>query len=241
MATPLNKKIADFAYKHFAHDMGSFLLVTGIIGWVASCFNQTVAIVVNKKIPNKDKKFLIPQEVADGLVNTILFALFTRSFTKFGEKLVHSGRMATKELANYYKTTKIDGKTIDSLIGTKVDVLKKNGKIVKKDFNIAEAMAKIDPKEESDFSKKYWPFATGVSFAFSTIGAVFSCDLVTPLVRNKIASIRQKSSLQKEQLEQQALLQRTTFQQPLKQPEMQKQTLNTYPSKVSQSGAGMKI
>lgn len=198
---PFTKQIANFAYEKFAKNMGSFLLWIGVAGWIASCVNQTVAIIVNDKIPKDQKKFLIPQEISDGIINTLLFALFTRSFTRFGERMVESGRLATKSLRNFYKDTKISEKTIESLIGTEINALNKKGKAVKKYFNIAE-LEQITNKSNSDynaeFSKKYFDFAAGVSFLFSTIGSVISCDFVTPFVRNKFASIRQKQALERD-------------------------------------------
>ena len=232
------KKSVDFIYEKFAKNTGSSLLWVGILSWAASCVNQTVAIVINDKIPNKQKKFMIPQEITDGIVNIALFALFTRSFTKFGEKMVESGKLATKDLRNFYKNTKFNDKSIESLIEAQVDGVSKKGVSIKENLNIGKVIDVIDPKSDSDLSKKYAMFRNGVSFTFSTIGSVIACDFVTPFVRNKIASSRQKNSLQKEQIEndkQQALLQRTNFQQPLKQP------LNTYSTRLTTPGGGMKI
>ena len=92
----------NFIYKHFAQNTGSFLLWSGIVGWTASCVNQVIAIVSNDKLTSKQKKFMIPQEITDGIVNTMLFAIFTRSFTKFGEKFITSGKWATKNLSEFY-------------------------------------------------------------------------------------------------------------------------------------------
>lgn len=196
------KTVVTKAYTNFSQNPGNFLLWSGSIGWVASCISQLVAISNNDKLTGKQKKFLIPQEITDGVVNTLLFAAFTRSFTKIGEKLVHNGKWATKELAGLYKTTKVPhlgNKTIDELIGIEVEV-DKNGKKVKQLFHIGDTVNKLDPTEaENGISKKYWPFATGVVFTFSTLGSVVACDAVTPFVRNKIASYQQKKALAKEQ------------------------------------------
>lgn len=193
--TSFVKTIVNKAYQNFSQNPGSFLLWAGIIGWIASCVSQTVAIVSNDKISDKQKKFLIPQEITDGIVNTLLFAFFTRSLTKFGEKLVHNGKIATKTLAELYKTTEVDGRTIASAIKTE------------KNFNIGKAVNMIDPTEaKGGISKIYWPFATGVIFAFSTLGSIISCDAVTPFVRNKIASYRQKQALEKDKLQKEPVM-----------------------------------
>lgn len=190
-STPLLKKTANFVYDKFSKNVGSFLLWSGIVGWTLSCVNQTVAILINDKIPTKQKKFMIPQEIADGVINTLLFAAFTRSFTKVGEKLVQSGRLATKELRNIYKTKMHEGKTLESLIKAEMENPTKG----KNAFNISE-LPVMNDKAVNGFDEKhnskYFNFAAGVSFVFSTVGSIISCDFVTPFVRNKIASHRQK-------------------------------------------------
>lgn len=217
--TPFNKKIANYVYKEFAGKPGKFLTYVGIIGWIASSVSQTVAIITNDKIPEAQKKFLIPQELSDAAVNIISFAIITSSFTKFGEGLVKSGKLASKELRHSLKNLNLDSK------------------VCTKGFDISNLpqVKELDPAYDDKFAKSYFKIADGVSFISSTLGSVISCNLVTPFLRNKIAANRQKNSLQKEQLEQQALLQRTTFQQPLKQP------LNTSQPRLTQPSGGMKI
>lgn len=192
--TPFLKKTANFVYERFSKNVGSFLLWAGIAGWALSCVNQTVAILINDKIPTKQKKFMIPQEIADGVINTLLFAFFTRSFTKVGEKLVQSGRLATKDLRNIYKTKMHEGKTFESLIKNEMENPTKG----KNAFRISDLPVMNDKTVKgfnADDNKKYFNFAAGVSFVFSTVGSIISCDFVTPFVRNKIASGRQKQYL----------------------------------------------
>lgn len=201
--TPFLKKTANFVYDKFSKNVGSFLLWAGIASWTLSCVNQTVAILINDKIPTKQKKFMIPQEISDGIINTLLFAFFTRSFTKIGEKLVQSGRLATKGLREIYKTKLHEGKTVESLIIAEMEGASKG----KKALNISE-LPVMNDKTITGFEKKhndkYLNFAAGVSFVFSTVGSIISCDFVTPFVRNKIASQRQKQYiLAQEKLEKQ--------------------------------------
>lgn len=176
---PMSKQIANFFFDKFGKNPGNFLLVSGMIAWGASCVNQLVAVLINKKIPKEQKYFLIPQEITDGIVNVLLFAVFTRSFTRVGERLVETGRMLTPELRE--------------------ELVKKNlgEKLGKADFNIKETeyMQELSSQFDEDFSKKFNNFYKGASFVFSTIGSIISCDFVTPFVRNKIAAGRQKKAL----------------------------------------------
>lgn len=197
--TPLMKKAVNFIYERFSKNVGSFLLWVGITGWIISCVNQTIAILINDKIPTKQKKFLIPQEISDGIINTILFAAFTRSFTKVGEKMVQSGRLATKELRDIYKTKLHEGKTLESLIKTEMESIGKNSG---KALNISE-LPVMNDKSVSGFNqehnKKYFNFADGVSLLFSTGGSLVACDFAAPFGRNLFASHCQKQYLLSQQ------------------------------------------
>lgn len=179
---PSLKKISTFIYKEFAGKPGKFLLVAGTIGWIASSISQILAIVVNDKIPNAQKKFLIPQEMADAAVNIASFFVLTRSFTRFGERLVESGKLATPKIREFL--TKYN-------LGSKVG---------QKGFNILKTpqLNELDKNFDKDFSKAYYKLADGVSFISSTIGSIISCNIITPILRNKFASARQKASLEKE-------------------------------------------
>jgi hypothetical protein len=53
----------------------SILIVFGAISWLTAMIAQVLAIKSNKKISEDKKKFLIPQETADGLSNTLLYTL----------------------------------------------------------------------------------------------------------------------------------------------------------------------
>lgn len=178
---PMMKQIANFFFDKFGKNPGEFLLVSGMIAWAASCVNQLVAILINKKIPKEQKYFLIPQEITDGIVNVILFAVFTRSFTRVGERLVETGRLLTPKLRK-----------------TLVEDFKLGDKLGKVDFNIKDISQMNETNKEAfkeEFSSDFKKFSAGITFTFSTIGSIISCDFVTPFVRNKIAANRQKKAL----------------------------------------------
>lgn len=221
---PMLKRVANFVYEKFANKPGDFLLISGTIGWAASCVNQTVAIMINDKIPKEQKYFLIPQEITDGIVNTLLYIGFTRTFTRFGEKFVESGKWANSEIR---AKLKLHG--LDKRIG-------------EDKFNLLEQpqLKPFDPKFDPKFSKEYYKLADGISFAFSTLGAVISCDFVTPFVRNKIASYRQKQSLEKDRL---AMEKTAGPAQPMQNDldKKSKKALNYYNNPYTTIGGRMKI
>ena len=69
-------------------DRANFLKNIAVIGWVLSSFAQTCAIVFNDKIPTKEKRFLVPQEIFDGITNATLFWFITSKATDFGKTLI---------------------------------------------------------------------------------------------------------------------------------------------------------
>lgn len=70
----------------------SFLFVTAAMGWVLASFAQTVGLMHNKELSKEDKKFLVPQEIADGAANIGMYALVTTQLMKGAEKLTQPGK-----------------------------------------------------------------------------------------------------------------------------------------------------
>ncbi len=64
-----------------------FLFVTAALGWVLASAAQTVGLMHNKELSKEDKKFLVPQELADGAANIGMYALVTTKLMNGAEKL----------------------------------------------------------------------------------------------------------------------------------------------------------
>lgn len=157
--------------RQFGEDPGKMLLHTGTLGWILSSLAQVSAVVFNDKIPKKQKSFLIPQEIADGCVNIASFYLFTNSFTKFANKMVSTGKWRTPAIDAFLK---------------KYNLKKHIGSV---DFNIKE-LANFD-----EIRSAYKAIASGNAIAASTIGSIISCNIVTPILRNKFAADRQQKAI----------------------------------------------
>ena len=185
MAVPSFMKTgATSVYKNFSGNPGKLLLITGTIGWILSALAQVTAVVVNNKIPKDQKKFLIPQELADAAVNIASFFIITRTCTQFGEKLVKSGKLSTPKIREHLAKLHLDTK-----VGTKgFSILKQ------------PEMHELNPKFNKELQKDYFNFADGISFISSTIGSIISCNLITPVLRNKIASAHQKQSIAEDKM-----------------------------------------
>lgn len=54
---------------------------------------QVAIVAMNKDTPKKEKAFLIPQEIIDGVINLATFVVFAQSFKTLGRKLVKNEKI----------------------------------------------------------------------------------------------------------------------------------------------------
>lgn len=84
-------RILDSAQKAFISwfdkdNNASFLFATAAIGWILASAAQTFGILQSKELTKEDKKFLVPQEIADGAANIAMYAAVTTNLMKIAEK-----------------------------------------------------------------------------------------------------------------------------------------------------------
>ena len=167
------KSILNWVAKNFRKDASKMLIWTGVASWSLSSLAQISAVLINPKISNEQKSFLVPQELADAAVNIGSFFLITQMAKKSMSKLFSTGKLAPKSVRAYLKKHK--------------DLYAK--KVGKLDFDLDEVLKqdKLFPKDQ------YWAcknFATTVA----TVGAgILSSNIITPIVRNEMASTMQKN------------------------------------------------
>jgi len=224
--TSFIKGCSNYVYEHMAKNPGNMLLFTGTAGWVLSAIAQVIGLINNKKISNDQKKFLIPQELADAAVNIASFFFITKACTKIGDRLVTSGKLSTSYLRGKLKALKQD-----SFIG-------------KESFDISklpQIINKSNPDFDPEFSKKFFDFFDGIDFISSVVGSIISCNIITPFLRNKFAANRQKKALEKDKMqnniEKPANLTPTSPVLPMQN----KLSVNDYKSKVVNNSGGMKV
>ena len=159
----------EWIYNTFKNDTSKMIIATGTLGWILSSAAQIVAILGNPKISNEKKSFLLPQEYMDAIINICGF-FFLTMMTKVGiHKLAKTGKIAPKTVRNFLNNNEVYGNKV--------------GKI---DFNLEDVL-KDNPKYK-DVYDSYSSYANYVT-TLGTIGAsVISCNIVTPLIRNKTAS-----------------------------------------------------
>ncbi len=158
-------------------DRANFLKNIGLIGWILSSLAQTTALIFNDKIPAKEKRFLVPQEIFDGLTNATLFWFITSKATDLGKSLVLKKIVMPKSISKIMESFTPNTKNIVKL----------------KDAFLAHAQS-LGGKRAV---KKANTAIEGMGVLTGITGAVLANNIVTPLVRNKLAGICQKKEMQK--------------------------------------------
>ncbi len=179
-------------------EKGSFdnaLIVLGAFGWVVSMLAQVTAIKTNKNIPDDKKKFLIPQETSDGLVNAGLFTIFTSTLTRSAKKAVDSGRLLTDELRDSLKNISIaKGEKLEDIISAVANP----GNIHNKLKNIESDVVNFSKSQAEEVLPKFKKFKGGMGMVATLIGSVLACNIATPIARNQIGAHFEKKAKEAE-------------------------------------------
>ncbi|MCR5266583.1 MAG: hypothetical protein K6E29_08350 [Cyanobacteria bacterium RUI128] len=149
--------------------MGDILILTSIAGWFASSAAQIIGIAINKEYTHEQKKFMIAQEASDAVTNILLYFGVTKSLTALSEHMVKTGKLAPRSI---------------------VDFLRKN-KLINQRGNFGFDVTKAAGFEEAGLRGAYNGFKCFTDAASATIGGIISSNIITPIVRNKIASYKQ--------------------------------------------------
>jgi len=181
----VSQKLSKIGDKN-ALNTANFLMITGAFGYVLASLSYVTAILINDKISHKEKRFLIPQEIFDGLINVALFVLLTSKAKKIGEMLILKGKLGNgviTKLVNSDKTKHFFGN---------IRLFDKGEKYTEAAARIKDYLIKNGTAQDV---KSFTKFYNGAGTVTSLIGSVAACNVVTPLVRNKLASAYQKRHL----------------------------------------------
>ena len=181
----LNSKwhnLKNYLYKHYGQESGKLIVHTGVITWTLATLAQVGAIVFNDKIPKEQKKFLIPQEIADGVLNIVAFYAITNSLKSLAGRLVSTGKWSNASIRHF--------------------IAKNPPKNLNEGINMGELTTNLSKtyKGNEDFYKAYSPFKNGVDMIATTIGSVVSCNAATPFIRNAYGARQQKRSLERDRM-----------------------------------------
>ena len=165
-------KFNNMIFDKFSNDIGNMLIVTTILGWIASSTAQIIGISRNSKYSKEQKRFMIRQEMGDAAMNIGSFFLITKPIKLFASKLVSCGKIIPHIVQN---------------TAIKNGDLKNLGKL---HFNLSE-----QPYLGSDVKKAYNSFNNFMGTSSAVLGGILSSNLVTPILRNRYASKRQDKPL----------------------------------------------
>ena len=173
--------VLNWVAENFRKDASKMLIWTGVAGWTLSSLAQVGAVLFNNKISNEKKSFLVPQEMADAAVNIGSFFLITQAAKKMTAKLFSTGKFAPKAVRSYLEKNK-------DLYANKI------GKL---DFDLDEVL-----KTHKDFPKDQYYACKNFGTTLATVGAgIVSSNIVTPVIRNNMASKMQQNYISKQQVD----------------------------------------
>ena len=196
--------------KTFSKDPSKMLIFTGVAGWTLSSAAQILGIIVNPKIKEEQKVFLIPQEISDAVVNIGCFFLITQLTKKTVSKAFSTGKFAPKSVREFLKNH-------SDLYANKV------GKL---DFDLDKVL-----KKHADFPADAYYKVKNLGTAAATVGAgIIATNIITPIYRNRMAAVVQKTYINEYKNPEMKKPATTTNTQPAK---IQKPAINPNPTSGS--------
>ena len=212
MAVPkFVSKFCQYMWNHYSKDGGKLLVHMGAAGWVLSSAAQIGMLLGDKSIDKKQKKFLLPQESADAAVNVVMYYSICELIKRGGDLLVEKGKFLTDEVVDLI--LKMKPSSMPALkqkewtkLFTKAE-LKQNLSFllqnadnlnIVKNLSNTERTAVLDAAKEA--LKKFESHKNNVGIISAIAASVLACNIITPYVRNKLASKAQKKLQYKEDL-----------------------------------------
>lgn len=239
-------------FKAYSHDAGKMLLHTGTLGWIFSAAGQIFGIATNDKVSKEQKKFLIPQEMADAAINILSFYTLTAFIQNSAKGLASSGRIITPAIRKFCEEQGIklirgeDGAitNIGNAISERITKLRNT--IDANSEEVLEANpAKIEGLEReikalNEFKDDvYAPFESGIRVIGNVVGAVLSSNIVTPLLRNPLAAAKQKQALAQQEMQDKNVMPapRVILGQNQVSMDNYRKQVNLQPNRISSNGA----
>lgn len=179
-------KFKNYIYDHYGREAGKMLVHAGVITWTTATISQVVAIMMNKEVPPEQKKFLIPQEIADGALNILTFYAITSTMKNISGRLVSTGKWSSSAIRDF--------------VGKKSPEIKMG--------DMATNLGKTF-KDNKEFHECYDTFKGGMDMVAATTGSVISCNAITPVIRNYIGAKQQKASIAQEKMQKNTTLNKT--------------------------------
>ena len=169
-------KFTAWFMKQYGNEGGTMLIHLGALSWLLAAVAQVVSLACNREINADEKKFLFPQEIADGVTNFSMFYLLTLSVQKAYKFCIERGVVIQKDIKDCLK--KKYGDNLKDLL---------------KNHEISSLL-----KDDKDNLAKFMKFKEGGDIFTTIIASILAVNVITPIIRNKIASFFHNNSLEKE-------------------------------------------
>ena len=206
------KRVSQYMFDHYSKDSGALLVHLGALGWVLGSIAQIGAVVGDRSIDKEQKRFLLPQEGADALVNIGMYYSICELIKRGADKLVEKGALLTDDVAkaiagiNPFKNPNLDYKNWRNVF-TQAE-LKQNLTELLSNIDSLDTVKNLSPDEKAQVKElvkaaleKLENHKDNVGVIAAIAASVLACNIVTPYVRNIVASKIQKHMTHEEAVE----------------------------------------
>ena len=211
-----SSKLSNFCqymWNHYSKDGGKLLVHMGAAGWVLSSAAQIFMLMGDKSIDKKQKKFLMPQELADAGVNVIMYYSICEFIKRGGDFLVEKGLFLSEKVAKEILNLKPSNMPELALkdwkkLFSKTELKGKLSKLLKSPQNLEifkKAASTTEKNHITEAAKKalnvFENHKNNVGTLSAIAASVLACNIITPIVRNKLAAKMQKKLQYNEDVE----------------------------------------
>lgn len=186
----ITKSLVETVYKYFGNSSGNMILLTSIIGVALSSIAQTGAVLLNKNYSTSQKAFMAPQELAEGCMTIFSMLLITRPIQGLAKKYVSSGKILTTDMKKYLEKHSLLEKrgnadfNLPQSVNNIVEKIKISDEFVKASENKRNKLL----FEHTEVLNSYDRTLDATSAIATTAGGILSTAIVSPLIKNLVAS-----------------------------------------------------
>ena len=186
----ITKSLVETVYKYFGNSSGNMILLTSIIGVALSSIAQTGAVLLNKNYSTSQKAFMAPQELAEGCMTIFSMLLITRPIQGLAKKYVSSGKILTTDMKKYLEKHSLLEKrgnadfNLPQSVNNIVEKIKISDEFVKASENKRNKLL----FEHTEVLNSYDRTLDATSAIATTAGGILSTSIVSPLIKNLVAS-----------------------------------------------------
>ena len=199
-------------YDAYSKDGGKLLVHLGAASWAFGAIAQIAMLLGDKSIDKDQKKFLLPQEAADAVVNVGMYYSVCEIIKRFGDNLVEKGKFLTDDIVKELIKIKPSNMQTPKLsewkkLFTNSELGGKLTELLSQPLNI-ESIKNATGADKTQMLnaaksalEKLEAHKNNVGIVTAITGSILACNVLTPYLRNIIASKIQKKLQHKEAVE----------------------------------------